>query len=202
MQCISIDDNVKLNNTIVTIGKFDGIHKGHEKLFEQLRENANGRQKVVLTFETSPKAFLDDNANKTIVTESEKQMLCDIQGIDVYMKMPMKKEFLALTPDEFVSKILKEKIGATTIVCGPDFRFGTKASGDVNFLKENQNIRIIRLCLDNDGPGRVASSVLKDKYESRGYKVIDLPPPKAYKDYNDWIKSLRSKKTITMEKYR
>ena len=138
MQCISIDDNVKLNNTIVTIGKFDGIHKGHEKLFEQLRENANGRQKVVLTFETSPKAFLDDNANKTIVTESEKQMLCDIQGIDVYMKMPMKKEFLALTPDEFVSKILKEKIGATTIVCGTDFHFGTKASGDVNFLKENQ----------------------------------------------------------------
>lgn len=138
MQCISIDDNIKLNNTIVTIGKFDGIHKGHEKLFEQLRENANGRQKVVLTFETSPKAFLDDNANKTIVTESEKQMLCDIQGIDVYMKMPMKKEFLALTPDEFVSKILKEKIGATTIVCGTDFHFGTKASGDVNFLKENQ----------------------------------------------------------------
>ena len=138
MQCISIDDNVKLNNTIVTIGKFEGIHKGHEKLFEQLRENANGRQKVVLTFETSPKAFLDDNANKTIVTESEKQMLCDIQGIDVYMKMPMKKEFLALTPDEFVSKILKEKIGATTIVCGTDFHFGTKASGDVNFLKENQ----------------------------------------------------------------
>ena len=138
MQCISIDDNVKLKNTIVTVGKFDGIHKGHEKLFEQLRDSANGRQKVVLTFETSPKAFLDDNANKTIVTESEKQMLCDIQGIDVYMKMPMKKEFLALTPDEFVSKILKEKIGATTIVCGTDFHFGTKASGDVNFLKENQ----------------------------------------------------------------
>ena len=48
----------------------------------------------------------------------------------------------------------------------------------------------------------MASSVLKDKYESRGYKVIDLPPPKEYKDYNDWIKSLRTKKTITMEKYR
>lgn len=138
MQCISIDDNIKLKNTIVTVGKFDGVHKGHEKLFEEIEKSANGRQKVVLTFERSPKAFLDDNANKTIVTEGEKQMLCDSRGIDVYMKMPMKKEFLALTPDEFVEKILKEKIGATTIVCGPDFRFGTKASGDVDFLKKNQ----------------------------------------------------------------
>lgn len=72
----------------------------------------------MLTFETSPKAFLDNNANKTIVTDSEKQMLCHSHGIDVYMKMPMKKEFLALTPDQFVKEILKDKIGATTIVCG------------------------------------------------------------------------------------
>lgn len=138
MQCISITDNIKLKNTIVTIGKFDGIHKGHEKLFEEIRKNANGKQKVVLTFETSPKAFLEDNANKTIVTESEKQMLCKQQNIDVYMKMPMKKEFLALTPEMFVKDILKEKIGATTIVCGTDFHFGAMAKGDVEFLRSNQ----------------------------------------------------------------
>lgn len=138
MQSISMEDNIKLNNTIVTIGKFDGVHKGHEKLFETIANNANGRQKVVLTFETSPKAFLDNNAGKTIVTDAEKQMLCMLQGVDVYLKMPMKKEFLALTPDTFVKKILKGKIGATTIVCGTDFRFGTKASGNVDFLRENQ----------------------------------------------------------------
>ncbi len=105
MQCISVNDNIKLKNTIVTVGKFDGIHKGHEKLFGEIARQANGRQKVVLTFETSPKNFLEDNSNKTIVTEMEKQMLCDSQGIDVYMKMPMEKKFLALTPDEFVSQI-------------------------------------------------------------------------------------------------
>lgn len=138
MQCISLDDDIKLNNTIVTIGKFDGIHKGHEKLLETVAKNANGRQKVVLTFETTPKAFLENHANKTIVTESEKQMLCENQGVDIYMKMPMKKEFLSLTPEQFVQKILKDKIGATTIVCGPDFKFGSKALGNVSFLKNNQ----------------------------------------------------------------
>ena len=148
MQRISLDDNIKLKNTIVTIGKFDGIHKGHEKLLEVIVNNANGRQKVVLTFETTPSAFLKNNANKTIVTEDEKQILCEQQGVDVYMKMPMKKEFLALSPDEFVSKILKDKIGATTIVCGPDFHFGTKASGNVKFLKDNltttANFKIVK----------------------------------------------------------
>lgn len=138
MQCILVDDNIKLKNTIVTVGKFDGIHKGHEKLLEVLTKNANGRQKVVLTFETTPKAFLNNKANKTIVTEQEKQILCEQQGIDVYMKMPMTKEFLALSPEEFVEKILKDKMGATTIVCGPDFHFGSMAKGDVDFLSRNQ----------------------------------------------------------------
>lgn len=139
MQCISVNDNVKLKNTIVTVGKFDGIHKGHEKLFHEIQRNANGRQKVVLTFETSPGNFLADNANKTIVTEMEKQMLCEQQGIDVYMRMPMEKEFLAMPPEVFVGDILKKKIGATTIVCGPDFRFGARALGDVEFLKANES---------------------------------------------------------------
>lgn len=139
MQCISVNDNVKLKNTIVTVGKFDGIHKGHEKLFHEIQRNANGRQKVVLTFETSPGNFLADNANKTIVTEMEKQMLCEQQGIDVYMRMPMEKKFLAMPPEVFVGDILKKKIGATTIVCGPDFRFGARASGDVEFLKANES---------------------------------------------------------------
>lgn len=138
MQCISVNDNIQLKNTIVTVGKFDGIHKGHEKLLDVIAKNANGRQKVVLTFATSPGAFLKNNANKTIVTEEEKQILCEQQGIDVYMKMPMEKEFLALTPDAFVSEILKDKIGATTIVCGPDFHFGAGAKGNVEFLKTNQ----------------------------------------------------------------
>lgn len=139
MQCLSFDGTLQLNNTIVTVGKFDGLHKGHEKLLDIMKNNANGRQKVVLTFETEPKAFLNDTGSKTIVTEQEKKLLLEAQGIDVYVKMPMTKEFLGLTPEQFIKEILKEKIGASTIVCGTDFRFGAKAGGDVEYLRENRD---------------------------------------------------------------
>ncbi len=138
MKVINFDDSIKLNNTIVTVGKFDGVHKGHDKLFRTMEENAAGRKKVVLAFESEPKDFLNHDEQKTILTESEKQLFCARHGIDVYMRMPLTEEFLAYTPEEFVTKILKNKIGATTIVCGADFRFGKQARGDIYFLKENQ----------------------------------------------------------------
>ncbi|MCR5704597.1 MAG: bifunctional riboflavin kinase/FAD synthetase [Eubacterium sp.] len=138
MQTFGFDDNKKMNNTIVTIGKFDGIHKGHEKLLEILKQNANGRQKVVLTFEAAPSVFLKEEESKTIVTEQEKKLLLEELGVDVYIKMPLTKEFLAMSPEEFIEKVLKEKLGATTIVCGTDFHFGSKAAGDVKFLEEHQ----------------------------------------------------------------
>lgn len=138
MQCILLNDHVKLKNTIVTIGKFDGIHKGHEKLLDVMKQNANGRKTVVLTFEKEPKEFLHDHANKTIVTEQEKRLLLEKQGVDVYFKMPLTKDFLALSPEQFIKEVLIDKMGARAIVCGPDFRFGNQASGDVAFLRANQ----------------------------------------------------------------
>ncbi|MCR5738159.1 MAG: bifunctional riboflavin kinase/FAD synthetase [Eubacterium sp.] len=138
MQSFSLSENQKLNNTIVTVGKFDGIHKGHEKLLEILTSKANGRQKVVLTFSSAPTAFLEKKSNKTIMTEQEKRLLMEEQGVDVYIRMPLTEEFLSLSPEEFVRDILKETLGATTIVCGTDFRFGAKAKGDVELLKALQ----------------------------------------------------------------
>lgn len=137
---MSATDKIKLNNTIVTIGKFDGLHKGHEKLLGLLSDEACGRRKVVLTFAAEPKDILSNQKIKTIVTDEEKKFLCEKQGIDVYCKMPLTKEFLSLEPKTFIKKIIKDKLGATAIVCGPDFRFGNKGAGDVNLLRECQGI--------------------------------------------------------------
>ena len=64
------------------------------------------------------------------------------------------------------------------------------------FLREHPGIRTIKLCLDNDEPGRKASATLREKYDKKGYKVLELPPPRDYKDYNDWLKMIRKKEMM------
>ena len=88
---MSATDKIKLSNTIVTVGKFDGLHKGHEKLLSELAKKANGRRKVVLTFAAEPKDVLNNQTVKTIVTDEEKRLLCEKQGIDVYKRIFEKK---------------------------------------------------------------------------------------------------------------
>jgi len=60
------------------------------------------------------------------------------------------------------------------------------------FLREHGQIRKIRLCLDNDGPGRKAAAEIMRKYLDLGYEVLDCPAPPAYKDYNEWLAALKS----------
>ena len=64
------------------------------------------------------------------------------------------------------------------------------------FLREHPGIRTIKLCLDNDEPGRKASATLREKYDKKGYKVLELPSPRDYKDYNDWLKMIRKKEMM------
>ena len=64
------------------------------------------------------------------------------------------------------------------------------------FLREHPGIRTIKLCLDNDEPGRKASATLREKYDKKGYKVLELPPLRDCKDYNDWLKMIRKKEMM------
>jgi len=68
------------------------------------------------------------------------------------------------------------------------------------FLVEHPQIRTIRFCLDNDEPGRTASAELLEKYLQKGYKVEDCPPPRGYKDYNEWLQKAKLVKRMLAEK--
>ncbi|MBE5959381.1 MAG: bifunctional riboflavin kinase/FAD synthetase [Lachnospiraceae bacterium] len=136
MEILTNIREVKLNSTIVTVGKFDGLHKGHAKLFDVLSKVSENRDKVVLTFEAKPIDVINNMKTRTLVTEKEKQLLCEAKGIDYYISLPLDKDFLDLSPEAFVKDVLVDHLDVRVFVCGPDFTFGKFGAGNVKLLQK------------------------------------------------------------------
>lgn len=121
-----------LNNTVVTLGKFDAIHLGHQSLLEKAREEKkiNGCDTVVFSFDTSGR-----NGQKIIHTKNERISICKKFGMDYVIFYPVNSETMSMSPEEFVDKILINKLGAKSVVTGNDFCFGKHRKGNVDTLK-------------------------------------------------------------------
>lgn len=133
---IDTDDFKKLHNTCVTIGKFDGLHMGHQLLFEELaRQHANGYTSVVFTFDRQPASELRKEKTDLIYSSEIKKKMLEKHGPDVLISYPFSKKVADLSPIEFVKSILIDKLDMKLIVVGTDFRFGKNREGDIAFLK-------------------------------------------------------------------
>ena len=123
-------DNAKLNNTAVALGKFEGVHKGHMLLINKISELASTKdiKSVVFTINMS-----GENA---INLDSERYEIFESLGVDYVCECPFDEKISSLTPEDFIKKILVERLGASYIVVGEDFCFGHKRRGNVNTLTE------------------------------------------------------------------
>jgi riboflavin kinase/FMN adenylyltransferase len=124
----------KLANAVVTIGTFDGLHIGHQKIIRRLCELAKstGGESVILTFFPHPRMIIDpeDQSLKMINTIDEKAaMLADL-GVDHLIITPFTRDFSNLSPDEYIQQILVDTIGTKTIIVGYDHRFGKNRAGN------------------------------------------------------------------------
>jgi riboflavin kinase / FMN adenylyltransferase len=128
-----------LKNPVLTIGNFDGVHKGHLALFDQVKERAEflGGQSVVVTFEPHPIKVIKPGNGPPLITPTQQKLgLIDAAGIDVIFCIPFSKQFAAISARDFVEKILVERIGIKEIVVGYDYTFGRNREGNIEFLKE------------------------------------------------------------------
>jgi riboflavin kinase/FMN adenylyltransferase len=122
--------------TAVALGKFDGIHLGHQLLIDGLiREKQKGRQAVVFTFGSNPNAVLRGGSQKSIYTAKEKAMYFSRLGIDILLEYPFTKEFASIAPEEFVVSVLVHQLGVRSVYVGEDFRFGRGRQGNVGLLR-------------------------------------------------------------------
>ncbi|MDE5777006.1 MAG: bifunctional riboflavin kinase/FAD synthetase [Lachnospiraceae bacterium] len=123
-------------NTAVALGKFDGIHLGHQLLIKGLlEEQKKGRQALVFTFGDAPNKILGKGFTKNIYTSEEKAYYFSRFGIDVLLEYPFTKEFAFCTPEDFAAECLVGQLGVSSIYVGEDFRFGRGRSGNVALLK-------------------------------------------------------------------
>ena len=119
------------SRTAVAIGKFDGIHRGHEKLLSCiLEQKMAGMQAVVFTFFPSAAVFFGQAADAELTTREEKRKHFAKMGIDILIEFPLNQKTAAILPEEFVRKILVGQMHAGYIAAGTDLSFGYKGRGD------------------------------------------------------------------------
>ncbi|MCC4227407.1 bifunctional riboflavin kinase/FAD synthetase [Zunongwangia profunda] len=124
--------------TVVTIGTFDGVHAGHQKIIKRLVDSAraNNLESVILTFFPHPRMVLQKESGiKLINTIEERTDILEQSGIDHLVIHPFTMQFSRLTAREFVKEILVEKLRAKKVIIGYDHRFGRNRTANINDLK-------------------------------------------------------------------
>ena len=126
------------SKTLLTIGIFDGVHLGHQKILSSLRERAkeNNLISMVLTFSEHPDKLLHKKPILLIQTLNQRLETIEKFGIDKTIIINFTKHIYSMTPREFVKKILVDKLKIEEIFIGENFRFGRDRKGDINILKK------------------------------------------------------------------
>ena len=134
----------KLPNAVVTIGTFDGVHFGHQKIIKRLCELAksSGGETVLLTFFPHPRMIIDPENQelKMINTIDEKAQILASLGVDHLIITPFTRDFSNLSAEEYIKIILVDAIGTKKIIIGYDHRFGKDRLGNIQTLVENSSV--------------------------------------------------------------
>ena len=136
--------------TAIALGNFDGVHKGHCDLIKCMIKDANEKKlkSGLLVFDNHTKTVLTGEGPKTITSLEQKFNIFQELGVELIYRMKFDLEIMKLLPEEFVRDILVEKLNVKSVVVGFDYRFGHKAAGNADLLKqfgEKYNFNVIIL---------------------------------------------------------
>lgn len=162
MQVLRSPNYVIEKDSVVAFGKFDGVHKGHQKLLKILCEEAKRENKIsiVYTFHTHPKLVFSEDKIELLTTNEEKEKIIENLGVDILVFENFNKTFANMSPEKFVKEILIGKLKATKIVMGSNSTFGKNSKGNIETMREltnKYNIELVEVELLKEC-GRVVSS--------------------------------------------
>lgn len=135
----NLEEFVPLDNAIVTIGTFDGVHIGHQKILKKLMDCAKetGGETVLLTFFPHPRLVINpnDDSLRLINDIEEKTHQLSLSGLDHLIITPFTQEFANLSPEDYIRNVLVDKLGTKTIIIGYDHHFGKNRKGTIKDLE-------------------------------------------------------------------
>ncbi|MFH8566428.1 bifunctional riboflavin kinase/FAD synthetase [Streptomyces sp. NPDC017988] len=163
--------------SVVTIGSYDGVHRGHQLIIGRAVERARrlGVPAVVVTFDPHPSEVVRPGSHPPLLAPHHRraELMADL-GVDAVLILPFTTEFSKLSPADFVVKVLVDKLHARVVVEGPNFRFGHRAAGNVDLLAElgrtyDYEVDVIDLYVTGEaGGGRPFSSTLTRSLVAEG----------------------------------
>ena len=144
--------------SVVVIGVFDGVHKGHQAVLNRAKAIAGDEKIIALTFDPHPVSVFAPDRTPTLLTIlADRIELLKIHNADQVAVMKFTPEFAAMSPEDFVKKILVQQLSATKVVVGKNFTYGHKAAGNIESLKAHNEFETIVLDLA-PSEGEVVSS--------------------------------------------
>ena len=170
-----------MKQSVITIGTFDGVHKGHQAILNKVVEISKKKnlKSIVLSFENPVK-----QVNGLITTTEEKLDILSSFGIDEILLLPVNKQILSLTAEKFFEDILVKKLNISCMVVGYDCTFGKDRQGNIKWLKhkiKNTNIKLIVI-----NPVKVKNKIVSSS------KIRDLITENNIKDTNKMLNRLFS----------
>ena len=155
--------------SVVTIGVFDGVHRGHQRIISRAVDAAHGlgQPVVVITFDPHPSEVIRPGSHPFLLCTAPRraELLAEL-GADVVCMMPFTREFSQLNPEEFVRSVLVDRLHTAFVAVGENFRFGHRAAGNVALLAElGEKYDFIAegVPLLTDGGVKISSSLIRQK---------------------------------------
>ena len=150
--------------SVVTVGMFDGVHRGHRALLDRVTAEAaaRGLPAGAVTFDRHPLEVLRPEARPPLLTTLDRKVaLLGAAGMDFVLVLPFTEELSQVTAEAFAAEVLMDGVGARAIVVGENFRFGHKAAGDPALLAElgrPRGVEVVAVPLHTDGGEAVSST--------------------------------------------
>ena len=149
----------RLNNCAVTLGKFDGLHRGHRKLIDKILEQKeeNGATAAVIAFGSD---------RKTILTGSERRDFLEHLGVDVLLECPLNQELRHMKAENFIRQVLVGALQCSYVAVGEDFRFGFERKGTPELLRKygaKYDFEVETLAKEMDGARKISSTYIREE---------------------------------------